>query len=66
MNQFQESSDCCPHVVKKHLEGISETEAMIPDCQERLKRACEDLQEFIETNSELPSAEEAKTLLASI
>ena len=65
MTQLKESPDCCPHVLKKHLEGIAETEAMIPDCQERLQKARDDLQEFLEQNSELPSASEARTLLVS-
>jgi hypothetical protein len=61
--QLKESPDSCPHVLKKHLEGISETEAMIPDCQERLRKARDDLQEFLEQNSHLPAAKEAEALL---
>lgn len=60
---LQASPDTCPHVLKKHLEGVKETEAMIPDCQERLKKACDDLREFLMENSGLAAAEDAKALL---
>ncbi len=61
--QLKESPDCCPHVLKKHLEGISETEVMIPDCQERLRKARDDLEGFLSNNAELPTASEARALL---
>ena len=37
------------------MEGIKESEAMIPDCQTRLEAAREDLKEFLESHD---SAEE--------
>lgn len=47
LSDLQSKPDTCPHVLKKHLEGIAETEAMLPDCQERLKRARDDLEDFL-------------------
>lgn len=42
--------DACPHVISKQAEVIKETEAMIPDCTERLERARADLKEYLEQN----------------
>lgn len=65
----QAEPETCPHVLKKQLEAIKETEAMIPDCEARLEAAKADLQEFLASHGEYdevtssPIYQEAKTLL---
>lgn len=68
LSDLQSKPDTCPHVLKKHLEGIAETEAMLPDCQDRLKRARDDLEEFLGiiegVDKESPVFTEAQSLVS--